>query len=131
MKKIFIIFALLLGIGITNDLHSQSGGRKREHRNQSRGGKRLFGNRSAGNADKFARGTGRKGLFSRLFSKKTDAWVYRPTKPGKKQMREQPKLFSRYRTKGRKYRSGILAKQNSDRGRKRVRGNKTFSHNKY
>ncbi len=131
LKKIIFIFALLLGLGISNEYYSQSGGRRKEHRNQRRGASRSFGKRSAGNADKFAQGAGRKGFFSRLFAKKQGAWVYHPTNAGKKQNKEAPHLFSRYRTKGRKYHSGILAKQNSDRSRKRVKGNKSFSRNKY
>jgi hypothetical protein len=84
-----------------------------------------------GNADKFAKGTGRQGIFARLFKRKRDAWTYHPTVTGRKQNRESRHLFSRYRTKGKQYRSGILAKQNSDRERRRVRGNSTFGRKKY
>ncbi|MGZ3899338.1 MAG: hypothetical protein ACXVNM_10170 [Bacteroidia bacterium] len=130
MKKVLLIIALLLGIGVSNEFYSQTGGRKREHRNQKRTS--MFKrSRSAGNADKFAKGGGRKGLFARLFKKDRPAWVYHTTNPGKTQNREQRYLFSRFRTKGKKYKDGIQAKQNAERSRRRVRGNSTFSHRKY
>lgn len=87
--------------------------------------------RSAGNADKFAKGAGRKGFIARLFRKDRPSWVYHSTNPGKKQNREQRFLFSRFRTKGKRYKDGIQAKQNSDRSRRRVRGNASFNHRKY
>lgn len=130
MKKVLLILLLLLGIGASNEFYSQTGGRKREHRNQKRGS--MFKrSRSAGHADKFAKGAGRKGFLARLFKKDRPAWVYHPTRPGKTQNREQRFLFSRYRTKGKKYREGILAKQNSERARRRSRGNSVFHHKKY
>lgn len=132
VKKYFIIFALLLGFGISNEYFSQAGGRKREHRNQRRSGGRMFGGaKSKGNADKFAKGAGRKGIIARLFKQDRPAWVYHPTKPGKVQKRESKFLFSRYRTKGKRYNSGVLAKQNADRARRRSRGNAVFSKRKY
>lgn len=131
LNKILLIIILLLGIGISNDFYSQTGGRKREHRNQKRSGGLFKRTKSAGNADKFAKGGGRKGFFARMFKKDRPAWVYHPTNPGKKQSREQRYLFSRFRTKGKKYKDGLQAKQNSDRARRRVRGNNTFKHRKY
>lgn len=130
MKKLLLIFALLLGFGISNDFYAQKGGRKREHRNQRSGG--MFKRqRSAGNADKFAKGGGRKGIFARLFKKDRPAWVYHKTNPGKTQNREQRYLFSRFRTKGKKYRDGIVARQNIERAKRRTRGNATFHKRKY
>ncbi len=130
MKKIILIITLLFSFCISNTYLAQSGGRKREHKNQRRGS--LFKrNRSGGNADKFSRSTGRKGIFARLFRKDKPAWVYHPTRSGRVQKRETRHLFTRYRTKGRKYQEGILAKQNSDRARRRVRGNSTFHSRKF
>ncbi len=130
MKKLLFIITLLLSFCFSNVSYSQSGGRKREHKNQRKGG--LFkGNRSTGHADRFARGGSRKGVFARLFRKDRPAWVYHSTKSGHAQKRETRHLFSRYRTKGKRYKDGILAKQNSERARKRVRGNATFHKRRY
>lgn len=131
MKRILFIVALILGLGISNNSYAQAGGRKKEHRNQRRSGGLFKRTRSAGNADRFAKGAGRKGVFARLFKKDRPAWTYHATNPGRKQNREQRQLFSRFRTKGKRYKDGIQAKQNSDRSRKRVRGNSTFNHKKY
>ncbi|MCW3075720.1 MAG: hypothetical protein JWO32_329 [Bacteroidetes bacterium] len=131
MNKAILIIALLLGIGISNEVYSQAGGRKREHRNQRRGGSIFKRSRSAGHADNFAKGAGRKGIMARLFKKNNPSWVYHSTNPGKTQNREQRFLFSRFRTHGKKYKDGIQAKLNSDRSRKRQRGNSTFKRKKY
>jgi hypothetical protein len=131
LNRLFLILALVIGIGVFNDAEAQSGGRRKEHRNQRRGSMHLFRGKSMGNADKFAKGAGRKGIMARLFKKDRPAWVYHPTNPGKKQRKESRYLFSRYRTKGKKYRSGILAKQNSERARNRSRGNSSFHKSRY
>jgi hypothetical protein len=131
LKKVLLIIVLFFGLGISNDFYAQTGGRKREHRNQKRSGSIFKRQRSAGNADRFAKGGGRKGFIARLFRKDRPSWVYHATNPGKKQNREQRYLFSRFRTKGKKYKDGIQAKQNSERSRRRVRGNSTFHHRKY
>ena len=132
MKKVILIFFLLSGIFLSDDYFAQKGGRRREHRNQRRGTLHIFRRNSvsAGNADKFARGTGNTGFFARLFKKDRPAWVYHPTKMSKSR-NDCKGLFTRYRTKGKKYRSGILAKQNSDRSRRRDRGNMSFGRKKY
>ena len=105
---------------------AQSGGRKREHRNQRRAGSGLFKkNRSAGNADHFARGGGNRS------GKKNPVWSMRHSRPGSSRNHDQRSLFSRYRTKGKAYRHNILAKQNSDRSRRRIRGNKVFNRKKF
>lgn len=104
---------------------AQSGGRRREHRNQKKSGGMFSRKRSAGNADNFARGGGRRS------GKKSSGWAMLHSKPGSYSSREQRSLFSRYRTKGKAYRHGILAKQNSERARKRVRGNKSFQRKKF
>lgn len=133
-SKIFVVLFLLFSMVVTLPSVAQvSGGRKREHRNQRGGGFRLFKKtRSAGHADAFARGGHKRGFFARIFGGKKDggAWVYKRTNPGKKQDREQPHLFSRNRTKAKKYRDGILASQNRKRAATRTRGNATFSKRK-
>jgi hypothetical protein len=131
LKKAFLILTILFGLGLGSNLCAQSGGRKREHRNQGRGSSHLFRGKSRGNADRFAKGAGRKGLFARMFRKDRPAWVYHPTSPGKTQNRESHFLFSRYRTKGKTYHSGIQAKQNIDRARSRPHGNASFNKRKY
>lgn len=130
MQRLVFIFLLIIGFGFSTEYLAQSGGRKKEHRNQRRSG-RLFGPASKGNADKFSRGTGRKGLMARLFKKDRPAWVYHETRPSKVQKREQRYLFSRYRTKGKKYNSGVLTRQNADRSKRRTRGNAVFARRKY
>lgn len=132
MKKISSIFALLLCFCLNNTLVAQSGGRKREHKNQRRGGSSVFKKgHSSGHADRFAHGGSRRGVFARLFRKDRPAWVYHSTNSGKAQKRETRHLFARYRTKGKRYKDGILAKLNADRAKRRNRGNNTFRYPKY
>lgn len=135
LSKLFTIIFILIAIGATTPIMAQSiGGRKREHRNQRRGGVKLFKRqRSAGNADAFARGGHKRGFIARIFKGNKDgsAWVYRKTNPGTKQKREQAQLFKRNRTKAKKYRDGILARQNHKRSSTRVRGNASFSKKKH
>ncbi len=111
------------------------GGRKKEHRNQRKSSFRhgiKSGKHSRGNADAFARGGANNGFFYKLTHKPNNgAWVYRPTNPGKKQNKEQPHLFSRFRTKNKKYKDGVLAKQNGARSKSRVRGNSVFHKRHY
>jgi len=134
LTKLFAVLVLLLSIGITTPLMAQvRGGRKKEHRNQRGGGGKLFGNKSKGNANAFAKGGHKRGFIARIFkgNKSGSAWVYHKTKPGIKQKREQPKLFTRNRTKGKRFTDGIIAQQNRQRGLRRVRGNSSFSHKKH
>ena len=131
--RLFSILFLLLTIGITTPLVAQvTGGRKKEHRNQ-RGGGKLFGPKSRGNAGAFATGGHKKGFLARIFkgNKSGGPWVYHKTNPGKKQKKEQPKLFSRNRTKGKRFTDGIIAQQNKKRSSSRVRGNSSFSKKKH
>ena len=129
---------MLFAFGITSSVLAQSkagGGRKREHKNQRRSswhnGIRPS-HSSRGNADAFARGGKNNGVFYRMFHKPyTGAWVYKPTNPGKKQLKEQPHLFSRFRTKNKKYKDGVLAKQNGTRAKSRRRGNAVFHKRRY
>ncbi|MBP8034377.1 MAG: hypothetical protein KAZ71_07245 [Bacteroidia bacterium] len=125
---------MLLAIGVTTPMIAQvKGGRKKEHRNQRGGGGKLFGHKSKGNASAFAKGKNKRGFLARLFKGNKDgsAWVYHKTKPGIKQRREQPKLFSRNRTKGKRFTDGIIAQQNKRRSSTRVRGNQSFSKRKH
>lgn len=134
LSKLFTILFILFAIGATTPIMAQSiGGRKREHRNQRRGGGKLFKRqKSFGNADAFARGGNKRGFLARIFkgNKSGGAWVYKPTKSGLKQRKEQGQLFTRNRTKAKKYRDGILARQNHQRASSRVRGNTSFSKRK-
>ena len=117
---------MLCGILISNTFMAQSGGRKREQRNQKRASGGMFkGKNSAGNADNFARGGGRRN------SAKNSAWSMRHSRPDSYKSRDSKNLFSRSRTKGKTYWHNILAKQNADRARKRIRGNKVFQHKKF
>ena len=131
---LFTIIILLLSIGVTTPILAQvKGGRKKEHRNQRGGGGKLFGNKSKGNANAFAKGTKSKSFIARIFKGKKSggAWVYHSTKSGVKQRKEQPKLFSRNRTKGKRFTDGIIAQQNKHRSMNRTRGNSSFSHKKH
>lgn len=135
LTKLFTLVFLLFAIGVTTPMMSQvRGGRKKEHRNQRGGGKKLFGNKSKGNANAFAKGGHKKGFLSRIFkggNKSNGPWVYRKTNPGIKQKKEQPKLFTRNRTKGKRFTDGIIAQQNKKRSSSRVRGNQSFSKRKH
>lgn len=133
LTKLFAFVFLLLAIGVTTPMMGQvKGGRKKEHRNQRGGGGKLFGGKSKGNASAFAKGN-KKGLFARLFkgNKSGGPWVYHKTNPGIKQKKEQPKLFSRNRTKSKRFTDGIIAQQNKRRSNTRVRGNSSFSKKKH
>jgi hypothetical protein len=133
LTRLFTLVFLLLAIGVTTPMMSQvKGGRKREHRNQRGGGGKLFGGKSKGNASAFAKGN-KKGFIARLFkgNKSGGPWVYHRTKPGIKQRKEQPKLFTRNRTKGKRFTDGIIAQQNKRRANTRVRGNSSFSKKKH
>jgi hypothetical protein len=134
LSKLFALVILLLSIGVTAPMMAQvKGGRKKEHRNQRGGGGKLFGSKAKGNASAFAKGGHKRGFLARIFKGNKDgsAWVYHKTNPGKKQKKEQPKLFTRNRTKGKKFTDGIIAQQNRQRSMRRVRGNSSFSHKKH
>jgi len=133
LSRLFTVIVLLLCFGAGNVAMAQvKGGRKREHRNQRSGGGLFHFRKSTGHADAFAKGGQKRGLFARIFkgNKSGSAWVYKKTKPGMKQNKEQPKLFTRNRTKAKRYRDGILARQNHQRSARRVRGNSSFSKSK-
>lgn len=131
LKRFFAIFILLFGLLGSMDLIAQTGGRKREHRNQRRGGSKIFGkSKSRGNANAFAKGS-RGNIFQRMFHKKQPSWVYHSTKSNTRSRNENRFLFKRTRTKGRKSNESILARQNAERSKKRSRGNAVFHKRKY
>lgn len=134
MKTFVYIFLILLGITLSTPLVAQTGGRKKEHRNQKRGGFKLFkGRKSKGNADAFARSSRKRGFIARVLGKKTNSqgWAYRSTKMSRKQHAEDRHVFKRYRTKGKRTNFSILSRQNRDRERSRVRGVKVFHKKKH
>lgn len=132
-RSLIPIALLVLFFAVSVDSYAQTGGRKREHRNQGGGGRgKLFSfKKSAGHADAFAKG-GKKGFIAKLFrgNKSGGAWVYKRTNPGKTQNREQRQLFTRNRTKGKRYTDQVIAQQNRRREATRVRGNQSFSKRK-
>ncbi len=128
MKRLILILVLLFAVGTFTDAVAQS--RKREHKNQRRGG----GGGGKRKIHKFSGNKSSGGLFSRMFSGKRripGGWVYKPTRPGKKQNQEQHHLFTRYRTKNKRYKDGVQARLNRERARKRSRGNAVFHKRKY
>lgn len=123
MKRLLVIFTLLFAIGLTTPALAQ---RRREHKNQRRGGSsRAHMKKSSSFA--YGGGTKKKSRGSKVVG----GWVYKPTRPGKKQNREQPHLFSRTRTKNRMYKDGLQARINRERVKKRVRGNSSFHKSRY
>lgn len=134
-KRFLSVCVLLFAFGLTTPLVAQTiGGRKKEHRNQHASRGSIFNRKkSGGHADHFASNKRNQGFFSRIFHPKKDgsAWVYKPTRPGAKQNREQKFLFSRARTKQKQYRDGLLAKQNRHRNTTRTRGAESFARKKH
>lgn len=111
---------MLFSIGTIDTAMAQ---KKREVGNQ--GGARMGGNgigtswgglfsrkKQMGNAQEFARGKRKRGLFGGA-SRNTAhrPWVYRKTPAGEKERREWPKLYKRFRTEHKKRDERILAKQ--------------------
>ncbi|MCX8143590.1 MAG: hypothetical protein N3F62_04945 [Bacteroidia bacterium] len=129
MKKYFFI---VMGMFIAFSLAAQTGGKKREHRNQRGGGFHLFKfNKSKGNANAFAKNKRKKGFLARIFSgDKVTAggWVYHRT-PGTH--RDDHSLFHRFRTKNKAFKDKLQARINKQRSRNRVRGNSIFHKKKY
>ncbi len=127
MKKYFLV---IIGLCIATFLSAQTGGKKREHRNQ-RGGKFHLFSKSKGNANAFAKGSRKKGLFAKIFGgQKVTAggWVYHRT-PGSH--RDDHSLFHRFRTKNKVFKDKLQAKLNKQRAKQRKRGNAVFSKRKY
>jgi len=126
--RIYILFFLLFAFLITTPSYSQvRGGRKKEHRNQRGGGKKLFGPRSRGNANAFANRGRNKSFLAKIFGRKPKTgWVYKKTNPGLKQTKEQAQLFTRNRTKAKRFNDRVLAQQNRKRAANRIRGSTNF-----
>ncbi|MCX7728200.1 MAG: hypothetical protein N2203_01905 [Bacteroidia bacterium] len=129
MKQVLF---LLISLIISASLSAQTGGKKREHRNQRGGGFHLF-KKSRGNAGAFAKGHNKqkKGFLARLFSgEKVTAggWIYHKT-PGTH--KTDHSLFHRFRTKNKVFKDKLQARINKQRMKNRKRGNVTFSKRKY
>jgi hypothetical protein len=121
---IFMLFAFLISTPMVSQVR---GGRKKEHRNQRGGGMKLFGPKSRGNANAFANRGRNKSFLAKVFGRKPKTgWVYKKTNPGLKQTREQAQLFSRNRTKAKRFNDRVLAQQNRKRTANRVRGSSSF-----
>lgn len=133
LKKLLIIILLLAGIGISNDFHAQSGGRKREKKikTKKRGNSVLTQYKSRGHADDFAKSRGRRGVFARLFKKDQPAWKYKSSGSKKSHFRDNQFLFARNRTKGKVENAQTLDRQNSERSKRRVKGSKSFKSRRY
>lgn len=128
LKRFLLIIFLLFGIGISNGYLAQSGGKKREG-SKKRARKSLFGPKSASNADVFANGGNKRGIFSRW--RDPGAWQYKSSGSVKSHNRDNRNLFKRRRTEGMENNRRTQERQNRDRARKRVRGNKVFARKKY
>jgi hypothetical protein len=132
LKKLFIIIVLLFGLGTSTNYYSQTGGKKRERKAKRRGNFILTQYKSRGHADEFARGnSGRRSRLSRLFRKDRPAWVYRSSGSRRSAYKANQFLLTRSRTKGKIENADFLDRQNSERARSRVRGNKVFRFRKY
>lgn len=135
MKKGLIIFTVLFAIFASYDLRGQVGNRKKEK--QERKGRRrgnfiLTQYKSHGHADEFARGSsGRRGKFARLFRKKKSPWVYKSSGSKRSHWKANRYLFTRNRTKGKAENEQILNKQNEERSKNRVKGNRSFRFRRY
>jgi len=131
VKNVLTILVVIFALFCNLQTSAQSGGKKREHKNQRKSSSRLFGGRKTkGNANAFANGS-RSSSSKGMFRKKHSAWTYHSTKSNTKKRNENKFLFKRNRTRGRKYNEGILARQNADRAKKRSRGNAVFHKRKY
>jgi len=131
LKRLVPFILVVAAILFSQSLDAQSGGRKRERSSKRKSGFTLKRTRSAGNADKFARGGSHRGMFTRLFKKSQPAWVYRPNGTPKKNWRENRFLFSRHRSEGKVANHEYQQKQNDKRARRRTRGNEKFAGRKY
>jgi hypothetical protein len=133
LKKAAIILILFLGLGISNTYHCQEGGKKREkyqRKGKKRGNFHLTQYKSRGHADEFARSSGRQGMFSRLFNRDSQGWVYRST-TRRSNFKANRFLFTRDRSKGRMENEQTTTRQNNERAKKRDHGNRSFRFKKY
>lgn len=123
-------------MGISTDFYAQTGGKKSEKRQRKgkrRGNFILTQYKSHGHADKFARGnSGRRGRLARLFSKKKESsWVYKSSGSRRSAYRANQFLLTRTRSKGKIENADMLDRQNAQRSKSRVKGNKAFRSKKY
>jgi len=130
LKKQWVIFLLLFGLGFGNAYYAQAGGRKREK--QARKGPRR-GNyihrqyKSAGHADDFARGSnGRFKKYNKLFKRPKPAWHYHTAGSVRSANKANKYLFTRYRSKGKIENTNELYRRKKIRDRNRVRGSEAF-----
>ena len=133
MKKALIILLLLLGVGLSTSVYSQSGGRKREKRvkTKKRGNSILTQYKSQGHADEFARSSGRKGKFARLFRRDKPSWKNRPSGSKRSHNKDNRNLYARTRAKGHVSNAETQSRQSVDRSKRRDRGNNSFKRKKY
>jgi hypothetical protein len=133
LKRLVLIFLLLLGTAVSTEYYAQSGGKKREKRvkTKKRGNHILTQYKSRGHADEFARSKGRKGVFARMFRKPKPAWVYKSSGSRRSANKANQYLLTRSRTPGKIENARMQDRQNSMRSKKREKGNKTFRNKKY
>lgn len=119
-------------MGISTNYYSQTGGKKRERKSKPRGNRILTQYKSRGHADAFARGnSGRRGRLSRLFHKPKPAWVYKSSGSRRSAYKANQFLLTRSRTVGKKENEMILDRQNRERAKYRVHGNRSFRFRRY
>lgn len=129
MKQVaFIVVGLLVAFSLS----AQTGGKKKEFRNQRGGGFHLF-KKNKGNARAFAKGHNKrkKSFIARLFNGErvtAGGWVYHKT-PGSH--KTDHSLFHRYRTKNKVFKDKLQARINKQRMKRMKRGNSTFSKRRY
>ncbi|MCC6373027.1 MAG: hypothetical protein IT236_18635 [Bacteroidia bacterium] len=134
MKKLFLIFLVLFGIGFAQTSYAQSGGKKREKRikTRKRGNSILTQYKSRGHADDFARNaTGRRGRFAKLFHREKPSWQYKSSGSKRSHNRDNRFLFKRERADGHKENAEYQNRQSTDRTKRRDRGNKSFKRKKF
>lgn len=125
---LLLLFAFLALPEFSN---AQSSGRKREKGARRSKTFSLKRKRSKGNADAFARSSGRKGRFAKLFHKQKPTWENRSTGSSRANYKENRTLFSRFRTQGKKDSEMMQRRQNRERAKNRNHGNVTFRKRKY
>lgn len=111
--------------------YAQSSGRKRERGSSAKKTLSFKRKRSKGNADAFARSSGRKGRVSKFFRKPKPTWENRSTGSTRANYRENRTLFARFRSQGRKDNEMAQRRQNRERAKKRTKDKATFRTRKY
>lgn len=134
LKKLVLIILLLLGTSVSTRYYSQVGGKKKEKRVKAkrRGNHILTQYKSHGHADEFAKGnSGRRSRLSRLIRKDRPAWVYKSSGSRRSANRANRFLLTRSRSQGKIENADMLDRQNAQRAKHRVRGNRAFRFKKY